>query len=235
MNGTRYSSWQAEQLERLMTEQAGKRWPEHRCALLSNPAAEREIDAIVLEELWPGVEQALQGSRLVALIGGGAATPAQALETLHRKFTTRFLTFVIEDPERPAEGRAWKPWFCRFEIEAWIEGYILKKTTILSFPENFAMAKLTRLLQEPLMQGYPPTLSWYEGFDDPGTYSVELNSGQGPDWGLRVQAGAREHVRKTVEEHLEVIAAMDRLAQNWDDGTAFNELHRLAADASAAY
>ncbi|MDD9990744.1 MAG: hypothetical protein OXP75_03000, partial [Rhodospirillales bacterium] len=206
MNANRHDSWQAEQLERVITAQAGKKWPEHRCALLSNPAAERELDVIVLKELWPGVEQALQGSRLVAVAGGSAATPAQAIETLHREFTTRSLTFVIEDPERPAEGRARKPWFCRFEIQAWIEDYIMKKTTILSFPEEFAMAKLTRLLQEPLMQGYPPALSWYESFDGPGTHSVELNAGQGSDWGLRGQAGAREHVRKTVEDHLEVIA-----------------------------
>lgn len=188
----------------------------------------------MLKELWPGVEQALQDSPLVALTGGSAATPAQAIETLHRKFTTRFLTFVIEDPERLAGPGARNAWFCRFEIVACIEGYILRKTTILSFPETFAMAKLAHLLKEPLMQGYPPTLSWYEGFDGPGTYSVELNAGQGSDWGLRRQAGAREHVRKTVEDHLEVIAAMDRLAQNWDDGTAFDELHRLAADANAA-
>ncbi|MDE0381696.1 MAG: hypothetical protein OXI20_20880 [Rhodospirillales bacterium] len=124
--------------------------------------------------------------------------------------------------------------FCRFEIEAWIEGYILRKTTILSFPEDFAMAKLTRLLREPLMQGYPPALSWYESLDGPGTYSVELNTGQGSDWGLRGQAGVREHVRKTVEDHLEVIAAMDRLAQDWDDGAAFDELNRLAARANIA-
>lgn len=97
------------------------------------------------------------------------------------------------------------------------------------------MAKLTRLLQEPLMQGCPPELSWYEGFDGPGTYSVELSTGQGYSWNLRRgQDGAREYVRKTVEDHLEVIAAMDRLAQDWDDGTAFNELHRLAADANTA-
>ncbi|MDE0342230.1 MAG: hypothetical protein OXK82_03515 [Deltaproteobacteria bacterium] len=234
MNASQHASWQAEQLERLMAEQAGRRWEEHRCAMLSNPAAEREIDAIVLKELWPGVEKALQDSPLVALTGGGTSTPEQALETLHRKFTTRLLTFVIEDPERPADRRAWKPWFCRFEIVAWIEGYMLKKTTILSFPENFAMAKLTRLLQEPLMQGCPPVLSWYEGSDGPGMYSVEVSTGQGSDWGLRGQDGAREYVRKTVEDHLEVIAAMDRLAQNWDDGTAFNELHRLAAGSSAA-
>ena len=234
MSADRQASWQAEQLESWMTEQAGKRWPEHRCALLSNPAAERELDAIMLKELWPGVEQALQDSPLVALTGGSAATPAQAIETLHRKFTVRSLTFVIEDPERLAGPSARKPWFCRFEIEAWIEAYVMKTTTILSFPEDFAMAKLTRLLQEPLMQGYPPTLSWYEGFDGRGMYSVELNAGQGSDWGLRGQAGAREHVRKTVEEHLEVIAAMDRLAQDWDDGAAFDELHRLAAGANAA-
>ena len=234
MNTDRHASWQAEQLERVMTVQAGKRWPEHRCAMLSNPAAERELDAIVLEKLWPGVEQALRGSRLVALTGGRDATPAQALETLHRKFMTRSLTFIIEDLERPAGRRAWKPWHCRFEIEAWIEGYFLKKTTILSFPEDFAMAKFTRLLKEPLMQGRPPELSWYEGFDGPGTYSVELSTGQGYGWNLRGQSGAREYVRKTVEDHLQLIAAMDRLAQDWSADAAFTALHRLAARANAA-
>ena len=225
---------QEEQLDRVMTAQAGKRWPEHRCALLSNPAAERELDAIVLKELWPGVEEALQGSALVAITGGRKTTPAQALETLHLKFTTRSLTLLIEDPERPAGPHAMKAWHCRFEIEAWIEGYMLKKTTILSFPQDFPMAKLVRLLQEPMMMGCPPTLSWYEGFDGPGTYSVELSTGEGASWSLRDPSGAREHVRRTVEEHLEMIAAMDRLAQDWGDGRAFDELHRLAARANIA-
>jgi len=234
MNANWHATWQAEQLEGWMREQAGKRWPEHRCALLSNPAAERELDAIVLDELWPGVEQALRGSRLVALTGGGDATPAQAMETIYRKFTTRSLTFIIEDPERPAGPRARKPWHCRFEIEAWIEGYFLNKTTILSFPQDFAMAKLTRLLEEPLMQGRPPELSWYEGFDGPGTYNVELSTGQGYGWNLRGQSGARESVRKSVQDHLQLIAAMDRLAQDWTDGAAFTALHRLAARANAA-
>ncbi len=130
MTGNRHDTWQAEQLERLTAEQAGKRWPEHRCALLSNPAAERELDALVLKELWPGVEQALQNSRLVALAGGG--TPAQAMRTLHREFTTRALTVVIEDPERPSGRRTLKPWYCRVEIEAWVEGYVLKLSPVHS-------------------------------------------------------------------------------------------------------
>ena len=233
MSANRHAPWQAEQLERLMSEQAGKRWPEHRCALLSNPTAEREIDTVVLQELWPGVEEALKGSPLVATAGRGGATPAQALETLHRKFTTRSLTFIIEDPERPAGPFAMKAWHCRFEIVAWIEGYMLNKTTILSFPEDFAMAKLVRLLQEPLMQGCPPNLR-YEGFEGPGTYIVELSTGEGAGWSMRDRSGAREYVQRTVEEHLEVIAAMDRLAQDWHDGTAFDELHRLAANANIA-
>ena len=96
------------------------------------------------------------------------------------------------------------------------------------------MAKLTRLLQEPLMRGYPPSLSWYEGFDGPGMYSVELNAGQGYDWSVGGAAGARSHVRKTVEDHLKVITAMDRLARDWSDGVAFAALHRLAARANVA-
>ena len=53
-------------------------------------------------------------------------------------------------------------------------------------------------------------------------------------WNLRDQAGAREYVRKTVEDHLQLIAAMDRLVQDWSDSAAFTTLHRLAARANAA-
>ena len=53
-------------------------------------------------------------------------------------------------------------------------------------------------------------------------------------WSLRDQTGARECVRKTVEDHLQLIAAMDRLAQDWSADAAFTALHRLAARANAA-
>lgn len=234
MMGGRHDSWQAEALERVMSEQVGKAWPEHRCAMLSNPAAERHIDGIVLRELWPGVEQALQGSGLIAVTGGGDTTPAQALLTLHREFTTRSLTVVVDDPERPDRGPMVKPWYCRLAIEASIEGCFLMRTTILLFPGDFDMAKLRCLLQEPLMQGYPPELSWYVGVDGSGAYSLELNAGEGGSWSLRGEAAAREFMRRTVRDHLVVIAAMDRLAQDWSDAEAFDALHGLAARAHAA-
>ena len=47
-------------------------------------------------------------------------------------------------------------------------------------------------------------------------------------------AGARGCVRKTVEDHLQVIVAVDRRAQDWTDSAAFTTLHRLAARANAA-
>ena len=53
-------------------------------------------------------------------------------------------------------------------------------------------------------------------------------------WNLRDLAGARGCARKTVEDHLQLIAAMDRLAHDWRDGAAFTALHRLAARANAA-
>ena len=194
MKGGRHGSWQARELDRIMSKQAGKAWPEHRCATLSNPAAERGIDGIILEELWPGVGQALQGSGFTALTGDDGATPSQALEPLRREFTTRALTFVIEDPNRPAVLRAWKPWYCRFVIQASIEHHFLDKTTLLSFPEDFDLSRLTRLLQEPLMQGCPPELSWYEGFDGSGMYSIRISYRRGSELGRTEKGcGARVH------------------------------------------
>ncbi|MDE0175582.1 MAG: hypothetical protein OYH76_10185 [Defluviicoccus sp.] len=230
MNGR---PWQAAALERFTIENADAPWPEHRCAPLSNPAAEREIDAILLGDLWPGVEEALRGTRFTALVGGDG-DPAGAIEPLHRHLVTRALNVVIEDAKDPTP-RTWRPWYCRFVIEASIDRYMVRRTTILSFPEDFEMAKLTRFLREPLMQGCPPSLSWYEGVDGPGAYNLELATGEGADWGLRGRTEAREAVRGTVAEHLEVIEAMDRLSENWRDAAAFNTLHRLATDANATY
>ena len=216
-----------------MTAHAADAWSEHRCVTLTNPEAEFRIDRVVLRALWPGVEQALRGSGFTALCGDGDSS-AQTLETLRRDVLTRSLTFVIDSPERPAAPLRWRPWFCRFVVEASVEGYMLHKTTILSFPEDFAMAKLTRFLREPLMQGCPPELSWCEGIEGPGGYSIALNSGGGAGWGLHDEAEARAFIRKTVEDHLEVISAMDRLATDWNDDDAFDALHRRATDANIA-
>ena len=225
--------WQEEALERFTIENAGKPWPEHRCAYLSNPAAQREIDAILLGDLWPGVEQALRGTRFKALVGE-EGEPARAIETLYRALVTRSLIVVIEDAEHLAP-RFWRPWYCRFVIEASIERYLVHRTTILSFPEDFEMAKLTRILQDPLMQGCPPSLNWYEGFEGPGAYSIEIETGEGADWGANGRAEAREFIHRTVAEHLGVIEAMDRLSEDWRDTAAFNALHRLTTGANAAY
>ncbi len=225
--------WREEALERFTIENAGKPWPEHRCAQLSNPAAEREIDAILLGDLWPGVEQALRGTRFKALVGEDG-DPVRTIGTLHRKLVTRSLIAVIEDAEDPAP-QSWRPWYCRFVIEASIERYIVRRTTILCFPEDFEMAKLTRFLQEPLMRGCPPSLNWYEGFDGPGAWGLEIDTGEGADWGANGRAEAREAIRRTVSEHIGVIEAMDRLSEDWRDTAAFNALHRLTTGANAAY
>ena len=165
---------------------------------------------------------------------GVSLTPRRELRALALASETRSLTFVIDGPERPAAPLRWRPWFCRFVVEASVEGYMLHKTTILSFPEDFAMAKLTRFMREPLMQGCPPELSWCEGIEGTGGYSIALNTGGGTGWGLHDEASVRAFIRKTVEDHLEVIAAMDRLAADWNDDDAFDALLRRATDANIA-
>ena len=75
MTGNWHDAWQVERLERPVTEQAGRRWREHGCALPGNPSGERGLDAMVSKELRPGVEQGLQGSRLVALTAAALRLP----------------------------------------------------------------------------------------------------------------------------------------------------------------
>lgn len=218
------SGWEERELERFMAEHAGDPSREHLSVKLSNPEEEREIDERILQGLWPGVVQALRGSRLTTWIGVNN-TPAEGLETLHHRHITRTLTFVIEDPARPIMPGASRPWYCRFVIRSSVFDYMLSRTTLLSFPANFSVRKLTRLLREPLIQGCPPELSWHGRTESPGEYQVALETGEGASWGLHGIAEARENIRISVGDHLKVIAAMERLEQNWKDTKAFNTLH----------
>ena len=228
------SDWQQQELERFMAKHAEDPSREHLSVKLSNPTEERELDEVILHELWPGVVQALRGSRLTTWIGVNN-TPAAGLETLHHQYITRALTFVIEDPERPIIPGATRPWYCRFVLRVSVLDYMLNKTTLLVFPADFGMRKLTRFLREPLMQSSPPELSWTKPFEGAGTYQVALETGEGAGWGLRSKAEAREYIRETVEDHLAIIGAMERLEQDWKDTKAFNTLYDLAVGANLAY
>ena len=234
MNAERHNCWQEKQLRRFMAEHADDPLVEHLPVELSNPKEEREIDEMILHELWPGVVQALRGSRLTTWTGVNN-TPKEGLETLHHQYITRSLTFVIEDPARPIMPGVSRPWYCRFVIGASVFDYMQSKTTLLLFPEDFSMRKLTRFLREPLMQGYPPELSWSKPCEGAGTYQVAVSTGEGAGWGLHGKAEAREYIRETVEDHLEVIAAMERLEQNWKDTKAFNTLYELVVRANLAH
>ena len=70
MNEERQISWQEQQLRRFMAEHADDPLGEHLSVKLSNPEEESEIDEMILQELWPGVVQALHGSRLTTWTGG---------------------------------------------------------------------------------------------------------------------------------------------------------------------
>ena len=128
-----------------------------------------------------------------------------------------------------------RPWYCRFVIRASLLDYMLTRTTLLTFPADFSMRKLRRLLSEPLVQGCPPELSWHGPIDGSGEYQVAIETGKGAGWGLHGMAEAREHVRDTVDDHLEVIAAMEQLEQNWKDTKAFNTLHDRVVRANLSH
>ena len=226
--------WQEQELKRFMAEHADDPLGEHLSVKLSNPEEEREIDEMILQELWPGVVQALRRSRLTTWTGGNN-TPAEGLETLHHQHITRSLTFVIEDPARPIMPGVSRPWYCRFVITASVFDYMLSKTTLLLFPEDFSMKKLTRFLRSPLMQACPPELSWSKPFEGAGTYQVAVDTGKGAGWGLHGKAEARENIRNTVEDHLAIIGAMERLEQDWKDTKAFNTLYELVVGGNLAY
>ena len=235
MSNSRFDGWQYAQLERFFAEHPDDGRARDRCLRLSNPEVEREIDAIVLGELWPGVVGAMRGRPVTTWISPDNVVE-QALKTLNCQHVARSLTFQIVDPECSITPWDHKPWHCRFTVETTLAGYSLRKATILSFPEDFSMGKLTRILKEPLMQGYPAELRWSGGRDGGGAYAITLEGGRGADWSPWIRTeDARESIQAAIGEELDLLSMMDTLAKDWNDATAFEALYELLVEAYLCY
>lgn len=107
--------WQLSELNRLLEEQENEAFGDSRTLCLANPAEKEEIDERIIEEIWPGAVAALRESAITTWIVPGQ-TLNETIKDGHGQYTTRTLTFLLEDPARPIGPECMKPWFCRIVI-----------------------------------------------------------------------------------------------------------------------
>lgn len=229
------ASWHHAQLRRFLVDHAREPDTESLAVHLTNPDEEAELDTIILD-IWPHAMRPLRDGSLAVHIEPGDSSPAAAVRTLRTgRYITRSITFLIEDTARPLRGDCAPPWFCRFRIDVTRLGYMLRKTTILSFPATFDLRRLARFLREPLMAGCPPSLGYrHEGARASDAYEVRLDTGDGTGWGVRSTTDAADHVHTAVHDHVAITRAMDQLAADWNDPRAFDELYAAAISANVA-
>ena len=221
--------WQHAVLEQILAEHRSEVLEDSLQIRLVNPHEERELDALIVEELWPRSEQTV--ARKGLLLRTRFGDDERQLDTAEERHTTRRLSGVVEDPARPGgpEGPD-APWACWLIIQASRYAYTIDVRTVLHFrhtQEELALALV--LLREPMMRGCPPEMSWCAGSgDETGYYTVHFENGRGRD---RMPIGliAQE---ATSDERPQGLPAELEDALRWDEAMkeeARNDLEDMAA------
>ena len=105
-------TWQYAELKRFLEEHSQNEAFNSKTLYLTNPVEKQEIDRIIREHLWPGVLKGVgtSGIWIKALEG---TFPKSGIEDEQSPYTSRAITFLLEDPKRQVSYDSEVPWVCR--------------------------------------------------------------------------------------------------------------------------
>jgi hypothetical protein len=228
------SHWQESELASYLKANADNPALDSKTVFLANPTERKQIDQIIQAHLWPGIVRALVGSP-IQVSGLEDGFPASFLEDEWKNNTTRSLTFVLEDTDRPFLPGEGPPWFCRGKIECSMLDYLTSFDFFAHFPMHFKLTKFIQLLSDPLFAGNPPNLTIELGRDQEQIMVLSFSEGSGAGWGLQSYQGAGEEVGEKVRKNLEVIEAIYQLEEDYTSEKCFRDLHKALREAYQAY
>ena len=226
--------WQPEQLRKFLEERKNVVGLDSQSIFLTDPNQEQKLDKIIINDIWPGVVKAICQYPLTTRIGT-SETVKQGIHTKQHQYIARELVFLIDDLKRPRGPTTSPPWFSRGRIECTSVSYMINFDFIVSFPHDFSLKKVMRILKEPKMQGCPPELSYHAPLYGDSSLSVSLRNGSGAGWGICTYGEAREHAYSATMKNIQVINSVTELESNYNDTTLFNKLYRRILDAYEAY
>jgi hypothetical protein len=152
------SSWQRLELARFLKENARNPALNSKTVFLANLKEKKQIDRIIEAYLWPGVINALVGTP-IRVSEGKEGFPTSLLQDEEKIYTTRSLTFVLEDADRPFLPREGPPWFCRRNIECSVLAYMTSFDFYAHLPIDFDLDKVIELLSDPSLSAILPIWS----------------------------------------------------------------------------
>ena len=224
------SSWQISELALFLKQNARKPGLNSQTVFLANPAEKFQIDQIIEKYIWPEAVRALSGSS-IGISEGEEGFPASSLKDEMANCTTRSLTFVLMDEERPFIPGESPPWFCRGNIKCSLQHYIISFEFFLHLPMEFSIGKIIKLLSDPLFCGMPPSLSIEPYGEDEHIMVVSFSEGSGADWGFGGFERAGKDLERKLIKNLKVIEAMNQLEQDYKSEKWFRELQKALREA----
>jgi hypothetical protein len=175
--------------------------------------------------LWPGVLRGV-GSSGIWIKALKNNFPKSRIEDEKHPYTTRALTFLLEDPKRQLSFDSDVPWYCRGRIQCSVFDYMISFDFFVHLPENFSLLKITRLLKNPEFASCPPELSYSASPDGKGTFCVAFTTGNGAGWGLHTHEEAANRIREEIKQNIEVIIATYNLEKDYKSTKEFNRLEQ---------
>jgi len=227
------NSWQTTELNQYLKKNQTDPLLDSKNVFLSNPEQKRQIDKMIIDDIFPKVNQALKGTPVQVSCGrDGEIT--ECIEEEWKIHTTRSLIFLLEDPDRPLLPGVDINWFCRGKIECSAVDYMITFEFYIYFPESFSFNKILKLLKYPAFSGMRPQLDYQESEDGAGFYTIEFERGRGAGGPVVNQFAAGNQIFNDVKDNLDVIYALNDLETDYKSTKLFNRLHRALINAYEA-
>jgi hypothetical protein len=221
---TMKETWHISELRKYLSTHAQNDQLDTKTVFLSNPKQRKEIDDIICTKIWPGVTKGVVDSPVIVTLGKHRDLIDNIIEEWHVD-TTKSLTFLLSDPERPLGVGSNIRWYCRGKIQCSVLGYMISFDFYIFFPFTFNLKKILVLLKDDAFKGMPPELSYEYLEDGEGEFIVKFSKGSGAGWGLRSYKEAEDHAFREVQNNLDIIYALNKLEVDYRNAKSFEKLH----------
>ena len=218
-------NWQFSELNLFLNKHTQDDLIDTESIYLSNPKYRLKIDKVLANNIWPSVKKGVQESAISATLANDKESIYDSIQEEWRVYTTKTLTFMLSDPERPI-GAGNTKWFCRGKIQCSAIDYMISFDFYIYFPLSFDMKKILFLLKTSDFYGMPPVLSYEEGLEDEGIFVLKFSKGYGVGGGglFDYIEQAEAHAFHEVKNNLNLIYVLNTLEVDFDRKKSFDKL-----------
>ena len=209
-------TWHSTELKKFLKNTQQNELLDSNTVYLSNPEHRKEIDKIICDRIYSKAVRASKESP-IRVTTGRDCDLIDCIEEEWKTTTTRSLTFLLEDPERPLVPSSVIKWYCRFKIVVSVTDYMIMSDFSLYYPAEFGADHFFGLLKDPAFHGVPPQLHYEQTIDEDEWLCLTFEKGYGKSRGLSDYGFASEQIYQDVQNNLEVIYRANELEVDFDN------------------